>query len=111
MSECTHDCSSCGADCSSRDLKAPANAKSKVKKVIAVVSGKGGVGKSTVTASLAAAMAKRGRKVAVLDADITGPSIPTAFGIHERAMDRGRDPARGHPRRDQAHVPEPSHRE
>ena len=86
MSECTHDCSSCGADCSSRDLKAPANAKSKSKKVIAVVSGKGGVGKSTVTASLAAAMAKRGRKVAVLDADITGPSIPTAFGIHERAM-------------------------
>ena len=86
MSECTHDCSSCGADCSSRDLKAPANAKSKIKKVIAVVSGKGGVGKSTVTASLATAMAKRGRKVAVLDADITGPSIPTAFGIHERAM-------------------------
>ena len=86
MSECTHDCSSCGADCSSRDLKAPANANTTVKKVIAVVSGKGGVGKSTVTASLAAAMAKRGRKVAVLDADITGPSIPTAFGIHERAM-------------------------
>ena len=86
MSDCTHDCSSCGADCSSRDLKAPANAKSKIKKVIAVVSGKGGVGKSTVTASLATAMAKRGRKVAVLDADITGPSIPTAFGIHERAM-------------------------
>ena len=86
MSECTHDCSSCGADCSSRDLKAPANAKSKIKKVIAVVSGKGGVGKSTVTASLATAMAKRGRKVAVLDADITGPSIPTAFGILERAM-------------------------
>ena len=83
MSECTHDCSSCGADCSSRDLKAPANAKSKVKKVIAVVSGKGGVGKSTVTASLAAAMAKRGRKVAVLDADITGPSIPTAFQDRE----------------------------
>ena len=51
-----------------------------------MVSGKGGVGKSTVTASLATAMAKRGRKVAVLDADITGPSIPTAFGIHERAM-------------------------
>ena len=86
MSECTHDCSSCGADCSSRDLKAPANAKSKIKKVIAVVSGKGGVGKSTVTASLATAMAKRVRKVALLDADIAGPSIPTAFGIHERAM-------------------------
>ena len=95
MSECTHDCSSCGADCSSRDLKAPANAKSKVKKVIAVVSGKGGVGKSTVTASLAVAMARRGKKVAVLDADITGPSIPTAFGIHQRATgtDEGIDPA------------------
>lgn len=89
MSECTHDCSSCGADCSSRDLKAPANAKSKIKKVIAVVSGKGGVGKSTVTASLATAMAKRGRKVAVLDADITGPSIPKVFGVHSRAMAQG----------------------
>ncbi len=77
---CTHDCSTCGESCSERDLKAPANAKSSIKKVIAVVSGKGGVGKSTVTASLAVAMAKRGRKVAVLDADITGPSIPTAFG-------------------------------
>ena len=82
MSECTHDCSSCGADCSSRDLKAPANAKSKIKKVIAVVSGKGGVGKSTVTASLAVAMARRGKKVAVLDADITGPSIPTAMSLN-----------------------------
>ena len=67
MSDCTHDCSSCSADCASRDLRAPANAKSSIKRVIAVVSGKGGVGKSTVTASLAAAMAKRGRKVAVLD--------------------------------------------
>ena len=86
MSDCTHDCSSCSADCASRDLLAPPNAKSSIKRVIAVISGKGGVGKSTVTASLAAAMAKRGRKVAVLDADITGPSIPTAFGIHERAM-------------------------
>ena len=86
MAECTHDCSSCSADCSSRDLRVPANAMSSVKRVIAVVSGKGGVGKSTVTASLAAAMAKRGRKVAVLDADITGPSIPKAFGVHERAV-------------------------
>lgn len=86
MSECTHDCSSCGADCSSRDLKAPANAKSKIKKVIAVVSGKGGVGKSLVTSSLAVAMRRMGKTVGVLDADITGPSIPTAFGIHERAM-------------------------
>ena len=95
MAECTHDCSSCSADCSSRDLRVPANVLSSVKRVIAVVSGKGGVGKSTVTASLAAAMAKKGRKVAVLDADITGPSIPTAFGIHERATgsDQGIDPA------------------
>lgn len=83
---CTHDCSTCGESCSERDLRVPANALSSIKKVIAVVSGKGGVGKSTVTSSLAVAMARRGRKVAVLDADITGPSIPTAFGIHERAM-------------------------
>ena len=72
MSECTHDCSSCSADCSSRDMRVPANAMSSVKRVIAVVSGKGGVGKSTVTASLAVAMARKGRKVAILDADITG---------------------------------------
>ena len=96
MSEnCTHDCSSCGADCSARDMRVPANAHSSIKRVIAVVSGKGGVGKSTVTASLAAAMAKRGKKVAVLDADITGPSIPTAFGVHQRATgtNEGIDPA------------------
>ena len=96
MSECTHDCSNCSsADCSSRDMHVPGNAMSSVKRVIAVVSGKGGVGKSTVTASLAAAMSKKGKKVAVLDADITGPSIPTAFGIHERATgtDAGIDPA------------------
>ena len=86
MSEaCTHDCSSCGSDCASRDLRAPANPDSRVKKVIAVVSGKGGVGKSTVTSGLAVAMARRGRKVGILDADITGPSIPTAFSIHEKA--------------------------
>ena len=95
MSECTHDCSSCSSNCSSRDMRVPGNAMSSVKRVIAVVSGKGGVGKSTVTASLAAAMAKKGRKVAVLDADITGPSIPTAFGIHQKATgtDAGIDPA------------------
>lgn len=89
MSDCTHDCSSCSASCGDRaqpqDLHRPANALSHVKKVIAVVSGKGGVGKSTVTCSLAAAMAARGKKVGVLDADITGPSVPRAFGIHERA--------------------------
>ena len=86
MSEaCTHNCSSCGSDCSSRDLRAPANPNSHVRKVIAVVSGKGGVGKSTVTSGLAVAMARRGKKVGILDADITGPSIPTAFNIHEQA--------------------------
>ena len=95
MGNCTHDCSTCGEKCSERDMRAPANAQSNVKKVIAIVSGKGGVGKSTVTSSLAVAMARRGKKVAVLDADITGPSIPTAFGIHGRATgtDEGIDPA------------------
>ena len=89
MSECTHDCGSCSANCGERqekpDLRAPMNQLSDVKKVFGVVSGKGGVGKSTVTASLACAMAKKGYKVGILDADITGPSIPQAFGIHETA--------------------------
>jgi len=88
MADCNHDCSSCGESCAERDPKSflePANPLSQIGKVIAVVSGKGGVGKSTVTASLAAAMAQRGRRVGVLDADITGPSIPTAFGVHGRA--------------------------
>ena len=89
MSECTHDCSSCGESCGERtqpqDLRKPANALSSIKKVIAVVSGKGGVGKSAVTCTLAAAMAARGKKVGILDADITGPSVPRAFGIRQRA--------------------------
>ena len=89
MSDCTHDCSSCGASCGERtqpqDLLKPANALSSIKKVIAVVSGKGGVGKSAVTCTLAAAMAARGKKVGILDADITGPSVPWAFGISRRA--------------------------
>ncbi len=87
MSSCNGNCSSCGsADCGDRkkeSLLAELNPKSSVKKVIAVVSGKGGVGKSTVTAMLAVAMAKKGKRVAVLDADITGPSAPTAFGVTE----------------------------
>ncbi len=87
--ECTHNCSSCGSSCAERtepqDLHEKCNEQSHIKKVIAVVSGKGGVGKSTVTASLASAMAARGRTVGVLDADITGPSIPQAFHIHEKA--------------------------
>lgn len=85
MSECSHDCSSCGENCSERDLHAALNAFSTVKKVVAVSSGKGGVGKSSVTAMLAVLLARRGYKVGVLDADITGPSIPKAFGITRKA--------------------------
>ena len=84
MSSCNGNCSSCGSDCSDRkaeSLLAVPNPKASVKKVIAVVSGKGGVGKSTVTSMLAVAMARQGKRVGVLDADITGPSIPTAFGV------------------------------
>ena len=90
MSEqCSGNCSSCGESCSDRkpeSLIAKLNDKSKVKKVIAVVSGKGGVGKSMVTSQLAVAMRREGYNVAVLDADITGPSIPKAFGVHGRAI-------------------------
>ena len=85
MEECTHDCSSCGVDCPSRggpeSLLAPLNKDSSVKNVVAVVSGKGGVGKSLVTSLLACAMQRRTGKAAVLDADITGPSIPKLFGV------------------------------
>ena len=86
MSSCNGNCSTCGSDCADRkaeSLLAALNPKSTVKKVIAVVSGKGGVGKSTVTSMLAVAMARKGKRVAVLDADITGPSAPTAFGVTE----------------------------
>ena len=86
MSSCNGNCSTCGSNCADRkaeSLLAKLNEKASVKKVIAVVSGKGGVGKSTVTSSLAVAMAKKGYRVGVLDADITGPSIPTAFGVNE----------------------------
>ena len=86
MSSCNGNCSSCSSDCSDRkaeSLLAQLNPKSSVKKVIAVVSGKGGVGKSTVTSMLAVAMARKGKRVGVLDADITGPSAPTAFGVEE----------------------------
>ena len=90
MSECTHDCSTCGENCPSREqpqsfLK-ELNPYSSVKKVIAVVSGKGGVGKSLVTSLLASEMQRRGYRCAVLDADITGPSIPKSFGITQKAM-------------------------
>ncbi len=89
MSEsCTGNCSTCGESCGERQeesLLAQAHPKSKVKKVIAVMSGKGGVGKSTVCAMLAVAMQHRGYRAAILDADITGPSIPKAFGVIEPA--------------------------
>ena len=91
MSEnCNHDCGSCGQNCSERkqdqnDFRAPANPGSNVKKVIAVMSGKGGVGKSLVTSILAVMAQRRGDKAAILDADITGPSIPRMFGLKEKA--------------------------
>ena len=88
MSECTHDCSSCTANCSSKTAGAGAqplvekeNDYSHVKHVIGVVSGKGGVGKSLVTSMLAVSMQRLGYKTAILDADITGPSIPKIFGL------------------------------
>ena len=84
MAECTHNCSTCSANCSSREkesLLVPANSLSEVKHVIGVVSGKGGVGKSLVTSMLAVLLQREGYKVGILDADITGPSIPKAFGM------------------------------
>lgn len=86
---CNHDCGSCSENCASRDMHEKLNVKSKIKKVIGVISGKGGVGKSTVTALLAVTAAKKGLRTAVLDADITGPSIPTAFGLKEKACSDG----------------------
>ena len=85
MSDCTHDCESCSQSCSEKDLHAQLNQYSCIRKVVAVSSGKGGVGKSSVTAMLAVLMARRGYKVGVLDADITGPSIPKAFGLTRKA--------------------------
>lgn len=87
---CTHDCSTCGESCSSRessptDFRAQAHPMSSVKKVIGVVSGKGGVGKSLVTGLLSVILNRKGYNTAILDADITGPSIPKMFGIREKA--------------------------
>ena len=94
MSEaCNNDCSSCGQECASRtapqDMIEKTNDFSQVKKVIGVVSGKGGVGKSLVTSMLAVALERSGLRTAVLDADITGPSIPKLFGITDKAMSDG----------------------
>ncbi len=94
MSECTNDCAGCKENCASRkmtkeDFLKPMNKYSNIKKVIGVVSGKGGVGKSLVTCLLASKCAKAGLKAGILDADITGPSVPKSFGITERAMQDG----------------------
>ena len=89
MSECNSNCSSCSqADCESRkqDFKVAANEYSNVKHVIGVVSGKGGVGKSLITAETAVLLSRKGYRVGILDADITGPSIPKVFGVHEQAL-------------------------
>lgn len=91
MSEnCTHNCETCGENCASRkespaDFREPPHQLSSIKKVIGVVSGKGGVGKSMTAAMLAVLLNRRGRHTAVLDADVTGPSIPRLFGLHTRA--------------------------
>lgn len=87
IENCSHDCSTCSANCGARSAEsmlAPANAYSTVKKVIGVVSGKGGVGKSLVSELIASLLKKQGLKTGILDADITGPSIPQAFGVHEK---------------------------
>ena len=88
MSQCNHDCSSCSENCSERSAESSRkelNPQSSVKKVIAVVSGKGGVGKALVTSLMASELQRRGYNCAILDADITGPSIPKSFGIHQHA--------------------------
>ena len=90
MSECTHNCSTCGESCGERQepqsLLKEHNPAARVGKVYGIVSGKGGVGKSMVTSQLAVTMRRRGYSVGVLDADITGPSIPKAFGLHGQAV-------------------------
>ena len=83
MAECTHDCGSCGEDCAQRDMRKAPHELSKIKKVIGIVSGKGGVGKSLTSAMLAVTAERNGFRTAILDADITGPSIPKLFGITE----------------------------
>ena len=90
MSEnCNHDCSSCSENCASRDPKSfleKPHAQSSIKKVIGVVSGKGGVGKSLVTGLMSVLMSRKGYRTAILDADITGPSVPRMFHLNEKAM-------------------------
>lgn len=89
MADCNSNCSGCGESCGERtesqDLRSAQNKDSNIKRVIGVVSGKGGVGKSLVTSLLASSVRKTGRSAAIMDADITGPSIPQIFGLHTRA--------------------------
>lgn len=92
MADCNGNCGSCNKDCADRkDFLAKLNGKSTVKKVIGIVSGKGGVGKSLVTALTAVAARRSGANVAVLDADITGPSVPRMFGLTEKAEGTGEE--------------------
>lgn len=86
MADCNHNCSECNQDCGERSFLAPMNKHSNVKKVIGVVSGKGGVGKSSITALLALLKQREGKKVAVLDGDITGPSIGRVFGVENKQL-------------------------
>lgn len=89
MSECSHDCGSCQESCGQRnnpaDFREPPHQLSNVRHLVGIVSGKGGVGKSLVTSMLAVLLARRGHKVGIIDADITGPSIPKSFGLREKA--------------------------
>ena len=90
MSDCDHQCGSCGESCAERgeaqqDFRVKPHAQSRIGKVIGVVSGKGGVGKSLVTSLLAVALTRQGKHCAILDADITGPSIPRVFGLTGKA--------------------------
>ncbi len=85
MSECNHDCSTCKETCEKKSFLAVPKDSTKIGKMIAVMSGKGGVGKSMVTDILAVNALRKGYKTAILDADVTGPSIPKAFGITEKA--------------------------
>ena len=99
MAECTHNCSTCSQKCGAQDkasLLATPNPGSRIKHIIGVVSGKGGVGKSSVTTMLAVEMRRRGYCVGIMDADVTGPSIPKAFGLHTGTIvgdDNGMIPA------------------
>lgn len=86
MAECNHDCANCASKDACTIIKAKLNDRSHIKRIVAVLSGKGGVGKSFVTSSLAVSLRREGFRVGILDADITGPSIPKAFGVKEKAV-------------------------